>query len=69
MVVSLTDEMEAEVRREVERVYRSKQGAVSIFFEMLIRKYLDGDGDGDGSASDEFVTFVRRSGPEVRPVT
>ena len=65
MVVSLTDEMEAEVRKEVERVYRSKQGAVSIFFEMLIRTYLDG-----GSAPDEISPFhVRRSGPEVKAVT
>ena len=65
MVVSLTDEMEVEVRREVHRKYHSRQGAVSIFFEMLIRKYLDG---GD-SASEELVTLLPRKGPEVKPVT
>jgi hypothetical protein len=42
MVVSLSDDLELEVRKEIQRVYQSKQGSVSIFFEMLVRRYLNG---------------------------
>lgn len=47
MVVSLSNDLELEVRKEIQRVYQSKQGAVSIFFEMLIRRYLNGDSESE----------------------
>lgn len=49
VVVSLSDELEEVVRKEVEKVYWNRPGAISIFFETLIRNYLNANG---GDASD-----------------
>jgi len=49
VVVSLSDELEEDVRKEVERVYWNRPGAMSIFFETLIRTYLNGGTGADGT--------------------
>ena len=41
-MISLSDEAESLVRREVEKVFFGRTGGVSIFFEGLIRKYFNG---------------------------
>ncbi len=42
VMISLTDEAEQLVRDEIDKVYYGRTGAVSIFFESLVRKYFDG---------------------------
>ncbi len=42
VMISISDEAENLVRREVEKVYFGRTGGVSIFFEGLIRKYFNG---------------------------
>jgi len=42
VMISLTDEAEDLVRQEIDKLYYGRTGAVSIFFESLVRKYFDG---------------------------
>ena len=49
VVVSLSDELEEDVRKEVEKIYWNRPGAISIFFETLIRNYIENNGGGDQS--------------------
>jgi hypothetical protein len=51
VMISLTDEAEELVREEIDKVYYGRTGAVSIFFEGLVRKYFDGAGKGSGTPS------------------
>ncbi len=48
VMISLTDEAEQLVRQEIDKVYYGRTGAVSIFFEGLVRKYFDGARKGSG---------------------
>jgi len=41
-MISLTDEAEDLVRQEIDKLYYGRTGAVSIFFEGLVRRYFDG---------------------------
>ncbi len=43
LMVSLSDEAEDLVRKEVGKLYYGRTGGVSIFFEGLVRKYFNGD--------------------------
>lgn len=42
VMISLSDEAESLVRREVDKVFFGRTGGVSIFFEGLVRKYFNG---------------------------
>ena len=42
VMISLTDEAEDLVRQEIDKLYYGRTGAVSIFFEGLVRRYFDG---------------------------
>ncbi len=42
VMISLTDEAEELVRQEIDKLYYGRTGAVSIFFEGLVRRYFDG---------------------------
>ncbi len=42
VMISLTDEAETLVRQEIDKLYYGRTGAVSIFFEGLVRKYFNG---------------------------
>ena len=42
VMISLSDEAEELVREEIDKLYYGRTGAVSIFFEGLVRKYFDG---------------------------
>jgi len=42
VMISLTDEAEVLVRQEIDKLYYGRTGAVSIFFEGLVRRYFDG---------------------------
>ena len=42
VMISLSDEAEDLVRQEIDKIYYGRTGAVSIFFEGLVRKYFDG---------------------------
>ena len=42
VMISLSDEAEQLVRQEIDKVYYGRTGAVSIFFESLVRKYFNG---------------------------
>ena len=42
VMISLTDEAEQMVRQEIDKLYYGRTGAVSIFFEGLVRKYFNG---------------------------
>ena len=46
VMISLTDEAEQLVRQEIDKVYYGRTGAVSIFFESLVRRYFDGTSKG-----------------------
>ena len=51
VMISLTDEAEDLVRQEIDKLYYGRTGAVSIFFEGLVRKYFDGAMKAAGVAS------------------
>lgn len=46
MMISLSDQAENLVRHEVERVYHGRVGGLSIFFELVLRDYFQGNGNG-----------------------
>ncbi len=51
VMISLTDEAEELVRQEIDKLYYGRTGAVSIFFEGLVRRYFDGAIKGSGLPS------------------
>ncbi len=51
VMISLTDEAEVLVRQEIDKLYYGRTGAVSIFFEGLVRRYFDGIIKSAGTAS------------------
>jgi len=53
VMISLTDEAEQLVRDEIDKVYYGRTGAVSIFFESLVRRYFDGGRRGSGLSFDK----------------
>jgi len=55
VMISLSDEAETLVRQEIDNVYYGRTGAVSIFFESLVRRYFDGGRKGLGLASERKV--------------
>ena len=52
VMISLSDEAETLVRQEIDKVYYGRTGAVSIFFESLVRRYFDGGRKGSGLPSE-----------------
>ncbi len=53
VMISLTDEAEQLVRDEIDKVYYGRTGAVSIFFEGLVRRYFDGGRKGSSVQSEK----------------
>ncbi len=53
VMISLTDEAEQLVRDEIDKVYYGRTGAVSIFFEGLVRRYFDGGRKGSSVPSEK----------------
>lgn len=51
VMISLTDEAEQLVRQEIDKVYYGRTGAVSIFFEGLVRRYFNGASKGSSVSS------------------
>lgn len=51
VMISLTDEAEQLVRDEIDKVYYGRTGAVSIFFESLVRRYFKGGHKGSSIPS------------------
>jgi hypothetical protein len=51
VMISLTDEAENLVRQEIDKLYYGRTGAVSIFFEGLVRKYFNGAVKSSGIAA------------------
>ncbi len=48
VMISLTDEAEDLVRREVDKLYYGRTGGFSIFFEHIVRQYFN-DGHSKGT--------------------
>jgi hypothetical protein len=49
VMISLSEEAEQLVRQEIDKVYYGRTGAVSIFFEGLVRRYFNGGRKGSAT--------------------